>query len=123
MMKHRIIGTSEIFSAAKTIGKGVKKSSLLSGAWDGKYAVAVVVVDGVKPKAEVHEHAVDVWRVEKGTGKFILGGKLISPEKIRDGEYVADEIDGGETVDIKEGDVIDVPAGVPQKRVGYRRLL
>lgn len=111
-MNLKVIKHDEAVRAGESVGSNIKKSVLLSGAWDGKYAVAVVVVDGIKPKAEVHEHAADVWRVEKGSGKFILGGTLVSPEAVREGELVADTIEGGETFDVVPGDVVDVPPGV-----------
>lgn len=111
-MVHRVIRKEKIEVACNSVEPSAKKSVLFSGAWDGKYAVAAVVIDGIKPKAEVHEHAADVWRVEKGTGKFVLGGTLVSPETVREGELVADAIEGGETFDVAPGDVIDIPPGV-----------
>lgn len=114
-MTHVMIKKNQVAKAAETIGHGIKKSVLLSGAWDGNYAVAVVVVDGIKPKAEVHEHAADVWRVEKGKGKFIIGGSLVLLETIREGELAADVIEGGVVFDVEEGDVIDIPPGIPHQ--------
>ncbi len=114
-MNAKVIRKDEIVHAGASVEQNVKKAVLLSGDWDGKYAVAVVVVDCSKPKAEVHEHAADVWRVMKGSGKFILGGEMQNPEKIREGEWTADEISGGEIVEVGEGDLIDIPAGVPHQ--------
>lgn len=114
-MKWKSVHSEEIERAALGIEPDIKKSVLLSGSWDGNYAVAVVVVDHVKPKAEVHEKATDIWRVLKGKGKFVLGGKLVSPEMVRAGEFVADMIEGGEIIEVSEGDVIDIPSGVPHQ--------
>ena len=36
-------------------------------------------------------------------------------EKIREGEWTADEISGGEIGEVGEGDLIDIPAGVPHQ--------
>ena len=114
-MNAKIIRKDEVSQAGASVERNVKKAVLFSGAWDGTYAVAVVVVDGIKPKAEVHERAADVWRVMKGSGKFILGGAMQNAEKIREGEWTADEISGGEIGEVGEGDLIDIPAGVPHQ--------
>ena len=53
-MNAKIIRKDEVSQAGASVERNVKKAVLFSGAWDGTYAVAVVVVDGIKPKAEVH---------------------------------------------------------------------
>lgn len=114
-MDYKVIQQTLVESDGASIEKNVKESVLLSGAWDGKYAIAVVVVDGIRPKAEIHEKAVDVWQVLKGNATFVLGGALENLETIREGEHVADAISGGEAFEVGEGDVIDVPPGVPHQ--------
>lgn len=114
-MEYKIITNGSIVETASGIEQNVKKAVLFSGAWDGKYAVATVVIDGLKPKAEVHKNAADVWRVLKGHGKFIMGGKLGSAEEIRFGEFSANGIAGGEEHEVSEGDIIDIPPGVPHQ--------
>src|SRR3989338_6605964 len=103
---------AEVVSAAPTGAKTVK---LFSGAWDGPYAVASVVIDNVRPDAEVHEHAADVWHVLKGSGKFILGGKLENAKEVRAGEFTASSIRGGIEYEVTDVDVVDIPAGVPHQ--------
>lgn len=114
-MTHTVITSDAIAKATDGIGQNIKKSALLSGAWDGKYAVATVVIDGVKPKAEVHKNAADIWRVLKGRGQFILGGALKNEEQVTEQEFVAETITGGEMFGVSEGDMIDIPAGIPHQ--------
>jgi mannose-6-phosphate isomerase-like protein (cupin superfamily) len=114
-MDYVIITNNSITEAANGIGQNIKKSVLFSGAWDGKYAVAAIVIDGVMPKAEVHKNAADIWHILKGRGKFILGGALENEEEIKKGEFVADSIAGGEEFAVSEGDIIDVPPGIPHQ--------
>ena len=111
----RVITKDYIQNAAQEAGRGIKKVELLSGAWDGPYAVASVVIDNVRPDAEVHEHAADVWHVLKGSGKFILGGKLENVKEVRAGEFTASSIRGGIEYEVTDGDVVDIPAGVPHQ--------
>ena len=111
----RVITKDYIQNAAQEAGRGIKKVELLSGAWDGPYAVASVVIDDVRPDAEVHEHAADVWHVLKGSGKFILGGKLENAKEVRAGEFTASSIRGGIEYEVTDGDVVDIPAGVPHQ--------
>lgn len=103
---------AEIELAAGSRAKTVK---LLSGSWDGPYAVASVVLDDVLPDAEMHEHAADIWFVRKGSAKFILGGELKNPVSLRKGEKTAASIAGGKEQEVAEGDVIDIPPGVPHQ--------
>lgn len=114
-MEYKIITNGSLVEAAGGIEQSVKKAVLFSGAWDGKYAVATVVIDGLKPKAEVHNNAADIWRVLKGRGKFIMGGELEDAEEIMPGEFSADSIVGWKAHEVSEGDVIDVPPGVPHQ--------
>ena len=111
----RVITKDYIQNAAQEAGRGIKKVELLSGAWDGPYAVASVVIDNVRPDAEVHEHAADVWHVLKGSGKFILGGKLENAKEVRAGEFTASSIRGGIEYEVTDGDVVDIRGGVRNK--------
>lgn len=111
-MEHKVITRQAAEEISAGIPTGVKESRLLSGSWDGPYAIAVVVADNIKPKAEIHKSTADVWCVLSGKGKMILGGKLVEPEFISEIELTSDSIEGGEEIQVAEGDVIDIPPGV-----------
>lgn len=109
---HKFINSGQIRAAFKEVESNIKKGSVQAGDWPSAHTVATMVFDNVCPKAEVHEHAFDVWFVISGTGKFILGGELNKPEQVGENELVADSISGGESFIAKEGDIIDIPPGV-----------
>lgn len=122
-MHYTLIHKDTLANSGASVGHGVKQSVLLAGGWDKLYAVAVLVIDGVSPKAELHEHDADVFRVISGTGTFILGGTLQNEERTAPGELVGDSILGGERCEVSVGDVLDIPPGVPhQFEVGAGRL-
>ena len=97
------------------VGKNIKKSQLLLGAWGKEYAVATIVIDDALPPAEVHEHFADVWIVVSGLAVFTLGGTMSSPTSNTDGEWTAESILGGEQFTAHPGDVIDIPPSVPHQ--------
>ena len=103
---------AEIKLAAMPRAKTIK---LLLGAWDGPYALACVVFDNVMADAELHERAADIWIVQKGSAKFILGGELKNPVSLRTGEKTSASIAGGKEQEVAEGDVIDIPPGIPHQ--------
>ena len=111
-MEYKVIGNKEIENALSTIGRDIKKSSLLSGNWSEPYALAIMVMDNVKPDAEVHESKRDLWYVVSGKGIFILGGTLVDRKDKGEGELTGSSIEGGEIFEVGGGDVIDIPAGV-----------
>jgi len=55
---------------------------------------------------ELHEHEVDVMRVVEGSATVITGG-----------EIKGDRIEGGQTQQVSEGDVIAIPNGLPHQFV------
>lgn len=60
-------------------------------------------------QVEVHEKDTDIIHVLTGsTGGTVVGGKTVATEEIR-----GTDVQGGETRDIKTGDVIVVPNGTP----------
>src|SRR3989338_6342018 len=114
-MRYKVIKKEEFKNSTGSVGQNLKKSILLSGDWNGPYAIATIVVDGVVPKAEIHSKAVDVWHIIKGKGKFILGGSLVNPKKTSENEWVGDSIQNGEEFEVGKGDWVDTPPGVPHQ--------
>ena len=63
--------------------------------------------------SEVHELDTDIIYVLNGTATFITGGKSIDPKLVAQNEFRGTSIDGGETRELKKGDVVIVPKGTP----------
>ena len=68
-------------------------------------------------EAESHDDSDDVYYVLEGSAQLTLGGKLENPRETSAGEWRASKIVGGQTFEIKKGDLIVVPRGTPHHRV------
>jgi glc operon protein GlcG len=66
-------------------------------------------------QAEVHAKDADVIYVLKGSAKFITGGEAVDGKTIAPDEIRGTGIQGGDTRQIAQGDVIVVPHGVPHQ--------
>lgn len=71
-------------------------------------------------KAEVHDADTDVLYVLSGRAQLRTGGTVVEPQSIGPGETRGARIEGGEAHEMRAGDVIVVPRGVPHwfERVG-----
>ena len=63
--------------------------------------------------AEQHEKAYDIYYVTDGEATYVTGGKLVNSKQTGPGEMLGGTIDGGESRQVKKGDVIVVPPGIP----------
>ena len=71
-------------------------------------------------EAESHDDSDDVYYVLEGAARLTLGGRLDNPREASVGEWRAASIVGGQTFEIKKGDLIVVPRGTPHHRVNAR---
>lgn len=65
--------------------------------------------------AEVHNEDADVIYVLDGTATFVTGGKAEGLQTVASGELRGSSITGGETRQLRKGDVVVVPAGTPHQ--------
>ena len=63
--------------------------------------------------AEQHEKAYDIVSITEGEATYVTGGVLKNSKQTGPGEMLGGTIEGGETRQLKKGDVIVVPPGVP----------
>jgi len=64
-------------------------------------------------QAEIHTQDADIIYVLEGTATMVTGGAAVDAKTIEPGELRGSAITGGETRELKKGDVMIVPAGVP----------
>ncbi len=64
-------------------------------------------------EAELHANDADIFHVLEGTATFLVGGTLIAARETAPGETRGTGLDGGQTYELKTGDVITIPAGIP----------
>ncbi len=62
---------------------------------------------------EVHELDTDIIYVLDGTATIVTGGKSLESKQIAPNEFRGTAVDGGETRQLKKGDVLIVPKGTP----------
>jgi mannose-6-phosphate isomerase-like protein (cupin superfamily) len=95
-----------------------KVEELIGGA--GMQLRVAVQHDKSRPsaQAEVHDASDDVYYVLEGTATLTLGGRLDAPREVEPGEWRSPRITGGQTFEIKKGDLIIVPRGTPHQRTG-----
>jgi len=74
-------------------------------------------VSGIKRtkpgEVEIHDHETDIFYVTDGEATFITGGTIVGAKQTAPGQTRGTDLHGGQTVRLKKGDVITIPAGVP----------
>jgi len=100
-----------LIAHAKSVKSGV--ASEVIGNW-GNHALQTVHRE-TSGQAEYHEGQNDVIIIRKGAGSIIIGGKIVKGETVSPGEIRGEGIEGGETVDLKAGDIIHIPIKTPHQ--------
>jgi mannose-6-phosphate isomerase-like protein (cupin superfamily) len=68
----------------------------------------------VKPgEVEIHDHETDIFYVTDGEATFVTGGTIVGAKQTAPGQTRGTDLHGGQTVHLKKGDVMTIPAGVP----------
>ena len=101
------------FFDAETVKAAFDKGAVLE---DGSNGENYMVHASRREKAgmsEVHELDTDIIYVLDGTAVFVTGGKSVDAKMTAQGEFRGTMIDGGETRNLKKGDVVIVPKGTP----------
>jgi mannose-6-phosphate isomerase-like protein (cupin superfamily) len=64
-------------------------------------------------EAELHATESDIFYVVEGAATFVVGGTIAGAHETAPGETRGTSLDGGAPYQLKAGDVITIPAGVP----------
>ncbi len=102
-----------MFFDSKTVSEAFSKGAVLE---DGSNGENYMVHASRREKAgmsEVHELDTDIIYVLDGTATFVTGGKSVDPKMTAPNEFRGTMIEGGETRQLKKGDVIIVPKNTP----------
>jgi mannose-6-phosphate isomerase-like protein (cupin superfamily) len=62
---------------------------------------------------EIHEKETDIFYIMDGSATIVVGGTAVEPKQTRPGQMTAKDIQGGQTYNLKKGDVLVIPAGTP----------
>ena len=72
------------------------------------------VLRRVKPgQVEVHTKETDTFYIVDGTATFVTGGMVVGQKEVRANQLTGTDIQGGQTHQLKKGDFISIPAGIP----------
>jgi uncharacterized protein GlcG (DUF336 family)/mannose-6-phosphate isomerase-like protein (cupin superfamily) len=66
-------------------------------------------------EVEFHERVVDVMHVVEGSATVITGGEMVEPREVSAGELRARAVEGGTRHELRQGDVLAIPNGVPHQ--------
>jgi mannose-6-phosphate isomerase-like protein (cupin superfamily) len=64
-------------------------------------------------QVEIHAKETDIFYIVDGTATFVTGGTMIGGKETRPNQMLGTDIQGGQTHQLKKGDFITIPAGVP----------
>lgn len=98
---------------AKDVRAAFDKGAVLFDGGDGSNYMVHASRREKPGMAEVHALDTDVIYVLDGTATFVTGGTVVEGKEIAAGETRGTSIEGGETRQLKRGDVITVAAGTP----------
>ena len=99
--------------APKAVEKG-SSGSVLASTGNLALKTSVRTTSG---GAEIHAHYDDLMIVEQGSATLITGGTIANAKTNGDGETTGPGIEGGVSQELKPGDVVIVPAGVPHQLI------
>lgn len=64
---------------------------------------------------ELHQNFADVFFILDGHATVVTGGSLIEQKATAPGEMRGNSVEGGSRQDVKAGDVVHIPAGMPHQ--------
>ena len=64
-------------------------------------------------QVEVHVKETDLFYVVDGSATFVTGGTMVGGKETRPNQMLGTGITGGQTHQLKKGDFITIPAGIP----------
>jgi len=101
------------FFDSKTVSDAFAKGAVLEDGSNGENYMVHASRREKPGMSEVHELDTDIIYVLDGNATFVTGGKSIDPKLVAQNEFRGTSIDGGETRDLKKGDVVIIPKGTP----------
>ena len=111
-----VLQAQSLSDLEQKIGTDNKVEELTGG--EGMQLRVAIQHDKSRPTAlaELHDASDDVYYVLEGSATLTLGGKLDAPREDSPGEWKSEKIIGGQTFEIKKGDLIVVPRGTVHQR-------
>ena len=64
-------------------------------------------------QVEIHTKETDIFYIVDGSATFVTGGTMVGGNETRPNQMLGTDIEGGQTHQLKKGDFISIPAGIP----------
>ena len=64
-------------------------------------------------QVEIHAKETDIFYIVDGTATFVTGGTMVGGKETRPNQMLGTDITGGQVPQLKKGDFISIPAGIP----------
>jgi mannose-6-phosphate isomerase-like protein (cupin superfamily) len=64
---------------------------------------------------ELHQNFADVFYILDGHATLATGGEVVDPKTTAPGETLGASVKGGKSQELKAGDVVHIPAGMPHQ--------
>ena len=115
--KYVVMSAQSVADVERKLHPASNKGEELIGGEGMELRVAVQHENNLPPAAaEIHDASDDVYYVLDGTATLTLGGTLETPKEVEPGEWRGPGIKGGQSFDVKKGDLVIVPRGTPHMR-------
>ena len=101
------------FFDSKSVSDAFAKGAVLSGGTNGENYMVHASRREKAGLSEVHDLDTDIIYVLDGTATVVTGGKSVDQKTIEAGEHRGTSIEGGNTRNLKKGDVLIIPKGTP----------
>jgi uncharacterized protein YjlB len=106
----QVLSTSRLAALADSLPAGAINSIQIAS-WDGlSNMIGRRDTSGVH---ERHEAFTDIFVVQRGRARLLYGGTVEGERASSPGEWRGGAIRGGTEAEIKTGDIVVIPAGVP----------
>ena len=66
---------------------------------------------------ELHQNFADLFYILDGHASVITGGEVVDPKTTGPGEILGTSVKGGTRQELKAGDVVHIPAGMPHQMI------
>jgi glc operon protein GlcG len=101
------------FFDSKTVADAFAKGAVLEDGSNGKNYMVHASRREKAGMSEVHELDTDIIYVLDGEATFVTGGRSVEPKMVAPNEFRGISVEGGETRELKKGDIVIVPKGTP----------
>ena len=64
-------------------------------------------------QVEIHTKETDIFYIVDGAATFVTGGTMVGGKETRPNQMLGTDIQGGQVHQLKKGDFITIPAGIP----------